>query len=205
MDDESDFNSIVNALRTHPGLGDNRDAILWMDNKNENSSQLFYAVTVSAVSSHAPTESYEYGSREFAEAFANRASCSRFTSTFIDPNATSFQHMYYSEISRYHHDLCLTRWKNTDVDFDKLKDGQCALNALILNGESTRKVYGDEKHSRLKRKRPEEVVPAGPATLADLADFQRDSPPETSGHQRRGGASVSLPPCDGRQKDLQRR
>ena len=171
VEDESDFNSLINALKSHPTLGDNQPALFWMaDGVNE---EYIYAATVSGVSDHAPRESYSYGAEKFARAFANRASCSRFTCTFLDPSATSFESMYYSETSREHHKLCGYRYKNKEVAFDQLRDGQCALNTLILNGESTRKVYADEKHSRIKRKRPEEVVPAGPATLMQLADFQR--------------------------------
>ena len=176
INNEREFNNLIDGLRMHPSLGDNEDCLFWAA---EAESQHIFSADVRAVSDHAPNTSYDYKTAKFMHSNARRASCNDKTLTFVRNDATEYDDMYHGECTPEHHALVKeTRNKNSRVDFSKLKDGQCALNAVLLSEDGDKKAYEDEdvpgkRGPKSKRKRPEECLPAGPATFEHLIEFKR--------------------------------
>ena len=99
-----------------------------------------------------------------------RAVCHKQTSTYINVKAKSYRQMFLNEYAADF--LAKAPQSNLNVDITKIKDGQCVLATALLRQDGQYVAEGDKK-SRLKRKRPEDNIPAGPATLEDLQRHQK--------------------------------
>ena len=177
------FEGFVNALEAREDEAENRTCLYWCD--KDNPVSYIHAVEFGDPLPIAKGKKFEYSKALLAAGVSAlhrdrtqsdsrltrtaRAVCHKQTSTYINVKAKSYRQMFLNEYSEDFLSKAPTR--NPNIDLAKIKDGQCVLATALLRQDGQYVAEGDKK-SRLKRKRPEDNIPAGPATLEDLQRHQ---------------------------------
>ena len=173
------FNSLIDALAAREDEAENITCLQWCEHE-KNEKTYIQAVEFGESLPVPKGKKFEYSKSLLTAGLTQasldslvtrtaRAVCHKQTSSYINVRARSYRQMFLNEYSADF--LAKAPQRNPNVDLTKIKDGQCVLATALLRQDGQYVAEGDKK-SRLKRKRPEDNIPAGPATLEDLQRHQ---------------------------------